>query len=266
MTIPNKEEFLQWKFLANANANLELADRYTTEAMAAGVVTDDLLKRFIDEAWTNRDEHGVKLWDHPVTCWLTEDRSYIRANELMFRRLNSIGDDVATKARRVERLRRKIDSPRKLFWLREEALWWTPAHYWPNQIISLIFGYLYLDIDAIYAARRSAQGKLRKIRELIGEVREGLGSYAPDSHYEAIERQLFWLDDIAAGVPKRDQKNKRETAFVKGVAALNMSYGNRKPKPQVIAELMTMEVFERQLDVRTLARICAGMTKKRGVG
>lgn len=187
-----------------------------------------------------------RLNDTSIVRWLGEnglDRTYARMHgkhrwspaEARDRAFNSIVDMLMGDYTRI-------------------SLWsYQPKRAWISGFIEAYREYLFRDHDAVYRAQKVFQANMQRINALLDEIRPYVEDRGLSLRRMGID--LERLERIAPTTLPRNSKLKAEQRFVQRMVKVNRAYFG-SPKPDKIADLMTLPGFQHQFDARHIARLC----------
>lgn len=197
--------------------------------------------------------------------WANKQPGFTRAEKLLWAIRKNVRQPASEKLSWVDRAANRFArrSDRGLEEL-EVTFSQTLANSWESNLFHALYEYFYQDHAAqMYALARHGPTAVQAITTSLDKVLLPLLIALPEYRKSGFVKRLqltlkiLQEDETFKTLPiKRDTKHKAEQLFVYRMWQANMRwYG--KPKPDAIAELMTMDGFERQFDERTIERMCA---------
>lgn len=257
MTIPSKAFFDEWMALATTpfaeglNAALKAALREEPPQL-----TLSLIVSFIESCRTAREARLEMLKKHPVNKWIDSQPGYIRALTLLQpKRRVSLVDDPDSYEQALLYLMNTSD-PVLVADKSEMVARRTFRTAWIVGLVAAIRAYVYDDHQAIFLARLNLRKNIEEITRRVQEVEVFLNAERKIAGTTGLVlRRVSSWNHYVDRHPPRNLKTKAEIAFVKEVQRLNRQTF-RSDKPQVIAELMSMECFKRSFDERHISRLC----------
>ena len=293
MTVPSKADFDDW--LEGATAEHEYAeDVFGLLTQVESLTREDVVEH-LSMLDAERDAMRARLGEMPAWKWIAKQREFQRAHHLLWygRRARKSGgqsgparNDVICA--RVEQLfRAAMDTSRPLrhsrktpretvspdIALRELLTPWRRSYtfrdHWTTSCLAALRQYHHsedwkssiLVAKSWTAKRESAVRALRELTGILAHV-DSLGLKSGGT-----QRFRFALDSANAlplriEVPvKRNDLHAREQLFVFQLFRANRS-AVRKPKAEVIVDLMGLEGFEHQYPLRHVERLCASFADK----
>ena len=265
MEIPGKKEFQAWVETAGRckDEALALADAYSNEISSGEKDIKRTAESFVLKLMSLSDDHIPKLFsDNKISKWIESEPSYLRAGHLMFRNAPPPKDRSEVASLYANRFLDRCDETGYVRWCAKKvAERINVTSHWSVVVIQAIYDYMFTDLNVIHLGRRSANKKLLKAQELINEAQSLMAHDLNELGLDTLNRELSRWISKSSQYPERDQQNKKEREFATKMAEANLRYGSRTAKPQVISELMYLSCFDRQLDLRTIARITSDVTK-----
>jgi hypothetical protein len=175
------------------------------------------------------------------------------------------GEDAGAKLHASEDVRRQLS---------RIADYLGPAHSWRRSCVQALHEYYYgnsagANFDAskvsialsaeLAAATNAATKSMNSLIEML-KVAEQLGFTKRPIHYKGLARYaesfVNAAERVSCPVHRRDART-QERLFVFRLFLANRRWA-RKPKAEAIVELMGLEGFRHQYDLRTVERICTG--------
>lgn len=267
---PDRAIFEQWFSAESATPALrhyeELILNY---ALVTNPLADPETWIKISEKLGLADETYDAMWTEskvsPAAVWAKSQPGYVRAREILWPRKKAKGNQLPANANwinhQIERLQKRSHGGLTVL---QSSFSQTLAHSWQSSAFHALYEYFYQDhATQMYALARNGPPALLSIATSIDEVLLPLLNALPEHRNSVfanrLERMLRYLEDdeIFNSLPiKRNTLHKAEQLFVYRLWRANMQYTG-KPKPEAIAELMTLDGFDRQFDERTIERMCA---------
>lgn len=263
MKVPTKESFSDWKSLFQPllEQNIALADEFYDDVVLHKKDVRQCAQAFVAVRTENiRTLYKLSI-EHEVMRWLHDQPSYMAAHKRMFKRMNLLTLEDSGRSL-IERCVEARDARIAGALVRRSAKA-SPLNTWSGLVAQAVDNYLHVDLDRKFQRRRIAGAKLVKSIVLLRQAFDAMEGEIPDVLFDRTMRGLVSWGNVTHRGFERNQKNKRERQFVKDIALANRSYGDHKSKPEVIADLMSMGCIEHPLDLRTIQRICSGMTRIR---
>jgi hypothetical protein len=263
---PTKDVFDEWFALEKEQPAIHLLNDLASVPLgiANGSVVISSFGRLIEE----KIREAFALYDlhllAQVRQWADSQPGFLKAKALLDKYASRQDSDLWL-SRFIERAEKESE-PRRLKFTIEGVFSEGLAHYWGAKLYRALHEYHYTDtatrmyeivqhgpkaIDAIVDAIDRGQAYLDDMQELLGIGMSGL------------PRVVNRLRDVSfAHLPiQRNTRFKSEHLFVSRIRRANLDFA-RRPKPDVIVELMTMDGFARQFDERTIERICARLKEQ----
>ena len=127
-------------------------------------------------------------------------------------------------------------------------------------MVASINDYLHVNHEAVFKAKKNFNKNCAEIKRCLQEMQPFLDSVIYDfsDRSKLIDSHITtWQTYVEPGVI-RNQVNKAEHSFIFSMFLTNFDIF-RSARPNLIAELMTLECFDRQMDPRSIARICSDL-------
>lgn len=277
MPIPRKKDFQIW----NVWTRKELSNRAFSKILSvtsdedsfpndieqhAKIYIDTLKNIAVNERWKKRKDYTVYQWlesqpgfNRALFLAFGEKRleaPLLKWEEICSKHLTAISNS-KTSSSAKQKINYAADNLRGHFW-------------WESYIIRALDEYLHVDHDEIFLASLKMENNCRNILKLIHEIKPAIEADSlacADDLKKVIKKIEFWDKSLQPhGLLKnRNNKFKAEHRFIERIYSANLRFF-KTAKPQVIAELMTLECFEKQFDLRHISRLCSTIKMTRSVG
>lgn len=264
MSIPTKAQFDDWVELATTPFS-EGLNEDLREALRENPEQDSkaLILSFVDSYIAARDSRLSALYEHPVKKWLDTQPGYTRAESLLKPRRGSRHEVVTSAHERFVHYLLEGGDSNKASARSQSLVNRTFRYTWIVGVVLALRTYLFEDHKAIFTARSKLKENIEQIEKLVREVEPYLAAISKGTVATevVIRRVLSWSRYVDGRAP-RNQKTNAELAFVADMYRVNRLI-LRSAKPPVIAELMTLECFQRPFDERHIARLCSQLEQTR---
>ncbi|WP_423459397.1 hypothetical protein [Ottowia sp. VDI28] len=217
-----------------------------------------------------RSERWERRNDHIVYQWLSNQPGFNRSISLAFSEkrigapLVNWGDicprhvEAICNAKTPGVARQKIQVASDIL---------RPHYWWESYLIRALDEYLHVNHDELFLATARVNKNCETILKLINEIKPAIDADGWDSEKigkNVIRQVEFWGNTLGPyGLLKsRNNKFKAEHRFIERMYSANLRFF-RTAKPQIIAELMTLECFDRQFDLRHIGRLCSAIKMTR---
>lgn len=133
---------------------------------------------------------------------------------------------------------------------------------WSSHLFHALYEYHHTDTaQRIYEVFKDAEKVFSNYEKGLNEVVRLVDKAGHETRYGDVDiAGRFSTHRVHEAIKKlpiqRDSQHKSEQLFVYRMWRLNLRKFN-KPKPELIAELLTMDGFAHQFDIRTIERMCA---------
>jgi hypothetical protein len=278
MTIPDRQVFEEYFRLESAQPahrliyhfnppdRLKAVGAFPPKSLPKPEIPDlDLVERYLYRAATLRQEQLEKLHQASLQQWATKQPGFARALELvkksLRRRLGELGPNHEKWVTGVLKRLRVETNPTYFFALLASAFDFDFSDSWTGKFFRALFEYHYTtratDIHRLATCGPPAIEALKKAANDALPFLQQMHDFHLGWGHENLERFLSGARWNFEGLPiRRNSKHKAELLFIVRMYQAHRRH-LRTPKPEVIAELMTIEGFRHQLDERTIERQCA---------
>jgi len=268
MKIPNETELTE--FIELTDTRLRMAVRKHEKDLLSrcngrNLLPDDV-KLFLKQYLCELEAVGRLARNASVMRWMTGQPGFERAAQLAQK--GRQGRNEILVARRFEARLEQVEKdflnhPRSssatLHVSRLMHAFSFAAEDWPVCVLKNLAEYVHSDHDGYFIGKSKLVENCQRIEELVQEIRPYIDAERRATPVGSPKHVLMFVDrwkTLATGKKPRNQQNKAELRFVKGMVDLNVRFFGF-PKPDAIAELMTLDCFRQPIGLRQISRVCA---------